>query len=85
MKFDQIQEEVPELDGLECNLQVVTHLPSSTGLSNMTPCHLGKIGQHHRTKYSKYDGLAILAWHDTMAYTASALSYMFENLDNRSF
>jgi len=34
-----------------------------------------------KNNYSKYDGFVILHGTDTMAFTASALSYMFENLD----
>uniref|UniRef100_A0A8B9S5K4 asparaginase n=1 Tax=Apteryx owenii TaxID=8824 RepID=A0A8B9S5K4_APTOW len=43
--------------------------------SNMTPEDWAKI-EH----YEKYDGFVILHGTDTMAYTASALSFMFENL-----
>lgn len=31
--------------------------------------------------YRKYDGFVIVHGTDTMAYTASALSFMFENLN----
>lgn len=80
MKFDQIQEEVPELDRLGYNLQVVTFSPPIDS-SNMTPVIWVKIATTIEKNYSKFDGFVILHGTDTMAYTASALSYMFENLD----
>ena len=80
VKFDQIQEEVPDLNRLEVNLQVVTFTPPIDS-SNMTPAIWVKIANTIERNYSKYDGFVILHGTDTMAYTASALSYMFENLD----
>jgi L-asparaginase len=80
VKFDQIQEEVPDLNRLGINLQVVTFTPPIDS-SNMTPAIWVKIANTIERNYSKYDGFVILHGTDTMAYTASALSYMFENLD----
>ena len=80
VKFDQIQEEVPDLNRLGYNLQVVTFNPPIDS-SNMTPAIWVKIANTIERNYSKYDGFVILHGTDTMAYTASALSYMFENLD----
>lgn len=80
MKFDQIQEEVPELNRLGYNLQVVTFNPPIDS-SNMTPATWVKIANTIARNYSKFDGFVILHGTDTMAYTASALSFMFENLD----
>ena len=80
MKFNQIQEEVPDLNRLGYNLQVVkfSHPIDS---SNMTSAIWVKIANTIERNYNKYDGFVILHGTDTMAYTASALSYMFENLD----
>lgn len=80
VKFDQIQEEVPDLNRLGYNLQVVTFTPPIDS-SNITPAIWIKIAHTIERNYSKYDGFVILHGTDTMAYTASALSYMFENLD----
>ena len=80
VKFDQIQEEVPDLHRLEINLHVVTFSPPIDS-SNITPAIWVKIANTIERNYSKYDGFVILHGTDTMAYTASALSYMFENLD----
>lgn len=80
VKFDQIQEEVPDLNRLEVDLHVVTFTPPIDS-SNMTPAIWVKIANTIERNYNKYDGFVILHGTDTMAYTASALSYMFENLD----
>ncbi len=49
--------------------------------SNMTVADWNEIGKLVADNYKKYDGFVILHGTDTMAYTASALSFMFENLD----
>ncbi|KAF4792557.1 60 kDa lysophospholipase [Turdus rufiventris] len=48
--------------------------------SNMTPDDWAKIAKKLEGHYEKYDGFVILHGTDTMAYTASALSFMCENL-----
>jgi len=48
--------------------------------SNVGPRHWKEMAKIVDTEYSKYDGFVILHGTDTMAYTASALSFMFENL-----
>jgi len=48
--------------------------------SDMTPADWQRIALDIQNNYDKYDGFVILHGTDTMAYTASALSFMFENL-----
>ncbi|XP_035023926.1 60 kDa lysophospholipase isoform X3 [Hippoglossus stenolepis] len=48
--------------------------------SNMTTDDWGKIGRDIEKNYENYDGFVILHGTDTMAYTASALSFMCEHL-----
>ncbi|XP_043118144.1 60 kDa lysophospholipase-like [Puntigrus tetrazona] len=48
--------------------------------SNMTPDNWSTIGKDIQKYYEQYDGFVILHGTDTMAYTASALSFMCENL-----
>ncbi|WP_367607612.1 asparaginase [Legionella sp. W05-934-2] len=48
--------------------------------SNMTVNEWNKIGEDIANNYDKYDGFVVLHGTDTMAYTASALSFMLENL-----
>ncbi|KAM4724089.1 60 kDa lysophospholipase [Anableps anableps] len=48
--------------------------------SNMTPDDWGRIGKDIEINYENFDGFVILHGTDTMAYTASALSFMCEHL-----
>ncbi|WP_343187959.1 asparaginase [Buchnera aphidicola (Periphyllus koelreuteriae)] len=48
--------------------------------SNMTPKDWKKIAYDIKKNYKKYDGFIILHGTDTMSYTASALSFILENL-----
>ncbi|MDE5571785.1 MAG: type I asparaginase, partial [Prevotella sp.] len=48
--------------------------------SDMSPDHWVDITRAIEENYDQYDGFVVLHGTDTMAYTASALSYMLENL-----
>ena len=48
--------------------------------SNMTPEFWASIASIIEDNYDDYDGFVVLHGTDTMAYTASALSFMFKNL-----
>ena len=48
--------------------------------SNMTPAFWASIASIIEERYNDYDGFVVLHGTDTMAYTASALSFMFKNL-----
>ena len=48
--------------------------------SDMSPSDWQHIAEDIKRQYHQYDGFVILHGTDTMAYTASALSFMFENL-----
>jgi L-asparaginase len=80
VKFDHILEEVPELHRFGYNIRSITFNPPIDS-SNMTPEIWVKIARAIQVNYNKFDGFVILHGTDTMSYTASALSYMFENLD----
>jgi L-asparaginase len=77
--FDNIKKNVPELNRLDYHLDVISFNPLIDS-SNMSPKDWKKIAELITTSYSDYDGFVILHGSDTMAYTASALAYMFENL-----
>lgn len=49
--------------------------------SNMTVSHWNRIAADIADEYDHFDGFVIFHGTDTMAYTASALSFMLENLD----
>lgn len=77
--FDKILKRIPELNQLECLLTVLS-FDEPIDSSNMVPdiwISLAKIiGEH----YDDYDGFVVIHGTDTMAYTASALSFLMENL-----
>lgn len=78
--FDQITENVPELKRLDCTLTVHSFNPPIDS-SNMTETIWIELAELIEQKYHQFDGFVILHGTDTMAYTASALSFMLENLD----
>lgn len=80
VKFEKIQEVVPELKKFNFILKSITFNPALDS-SNMNPLTWIKIAKTIERNYNHYDGFVVLHGTDTMAYTASALSYMFENLD----
>lgn len=80
MKFELIKDEIPELYKLGYHLDSITFNPPIDS-SNMTPAIWVKIVESIKNNYDTYDGFVILHGTDTMAYTASALSYMLEDLD----
>lgn len=48
--------------------------------ANMSPAHWQQIAEDIYDNYHNYDGFVVLHGTDTMAFTASALSFMFNNL-----
>ncbi len=48
--------------------------------SDMSPDRWTEIACHIRDNYDSFDGFVVLHGTDTMAYTASALSFMMENM-----
>lgn len=80
VRFDQIKEEVPELNKFNYQIKSITFSPALDS-SNITPHIWVKIARTIEKNYNQFDGFVVLHGTDTMAYTASALSYMFENLD----
>ena len=77
--FSAIYEEFPSLKRLNVNIDVLTIDPVIDS-SNVSPdnwiCLAGLI----RDNYARYDGFVVLHGTDTMSYTASAMSFMLENL-----
>ena len=78
--FDQILEEVPELKRFGFNLSTISFSPIIDS-SNLNPEVWVKLAQMIKENYNSYDGFVILHGTDTMAYSASALSFMLENLN----
>ena len=80
LDFDQILDEVPELKRFGFNLSTISFSPVIDS-SNLNPEVWIKLVKIIKEKYNNYDGFVILHGTDTMAYSASALSFMLENLD----
>lgn len=77
--FSQISNEVPELKKFKVEIDTITFDPVIDS-SNAKPELWIELAQMIHSNYEKYDGFVILHGTDTMAYTASALSFMMENL-----
>ena len=84
--FRHLLEHVPELQQLDAvvdNGQLTTDdgqpLPPIDS-SNMTPALWSNLAQCIASRYDDYDGFVVLHGTDTMAYTASAMSFLLENL-----
>jgi len=77
--FERIYKKIPELNHLECTIESIS-FDQPIDSSNMSPFHWKLIAQTIYDNYDKADGFVVLHGSDTMAYTASALSFMFENL-----
>lgn len=78
-KFDQLMEAVPGMKQLELETDVYC-FENLIDSSDMGPEGWVHIGKAIKENYRKYDGFVVLHGTDTMAYTASALSFMLENL-----
>jgi len=77
--FEHLTDQIPEIRKFNCRIESISFDPIIDS-SNMEPgvwVRLAKIIEAH---YEQYDGFVILHGSDTMAYTASALSFMLENL-----
>ena len=78
--FDHLMQNVPKVKMLDYHIDHYD-FPSPIDSSNMNPTHWAEIVTVIEKSYNNYDGFVVLHGTDTMAYTASALSYMLENLD----
>ena len=77
--FNQILEEVPELKKFGCRIDTLSFDPLIDS-SDVQPEFWIKLAAIIKSKYQEYDGFVVLHGTDTMSFTASALSFMFENL-----
>lgn len=77
--FDQLQENVPELKRFNYRISSYQFNPPIDS-SDMEPALWAKLVKIIHYNYDNFDGFVILHGTDTMAYTASALSFMLENL-----
>ncbi|SEA20554.1 asparaginase [Alkalimonas amylolytica] len=71
---------MPEFYRPEMPEFTIHEYPELIDSSNMTPAHWLQIAKDIQHNYQAYDGFVVLHGTDTMAYTASALSFLLENL-----
>ncbi len=77
--FGSLMQEVPELGKFGLDIDSLTFDPLIDS-SDIEPGMWRKLARTIRDNYSAYDGFVVLHGTDTMAYSASALSFMLENL-----
>lgn len=75
---DQILDNVPEVRGL-ADIDILDF--ANIDSTNIQPHHWGEISQVISDRYDDYDGFVLTHGTDTMAYTASALSFSLSNLN----
>ncbi len=77
--FNHLNGHIPELQRLKFHINTFVFDPLIDS-SDMSPAHWQKLVRIIEENYDEHDGFVILHGTDTMAYTASALSFMIENL-----
>ena len=77
--FSHLMDNVPKVKKLHYDIDNFQFEPPIDS-SNMDPSHWRDIALAIEERYDRYDGFVVLHGTDTMAFTASALSFMLENL-----
>ncbi len=77
--FDELLSHIPELKLLDCTIETVS-FENPIDSSNMRPEYWVQIAEIIKNRYDEFDGFVVLHGSDTMSYSASALSFMLENL-----
>lgn len=77
--FNNLKNDLPEIERLACELHFHS-FEQPIDSSNMTPQNWIELASLIETNYFQYDGFVILHGSDTLAYTASALSFLLEHL-----
>jgi L-asparaginase len=79
VNFDQLSQELPQLLKFGFGISSISFDPVLDS-SNINPDHWAKLAMIIFENYDLFDGFVVLHGTDTMAYSASALSFMFNNL-----
>src|SRR5690554_1447892 len=77
--FNELLNHIPEIKLLDCDISTIA-FSKPIDSSNMNPKYWIAIANIIEENYDKMDGFVVLHGSDTMSYTASALSFMLENL-----
>lgn len=78
--FKKLLQRIPELKQLDCIIETVS-FETPIDSSNMNAVEWVKIAAIVEENYNNFDGFVILHGSDTMSYSASALSFMLDNLE----
>lgn len=78
--FDNIYDQMPILKSFQYQIDFLSFDPLIDS-SNMKPSFWIRLAELIGSNYERYDGFVVLHGSDTMAYTASAISFMLENLN----
>lgn len=77
--FKTLTQQIPELNKFDIGLSSIA-FKNPIDSSNMHPVVWIELAKTIKDNYTKFDGFVILHGSDTMSFTASALSFMLENL-----
>ena len=77
--FSKLLQRIPELKLLDCEIETIS-FENPIDSSNMNPEKWVKLATIIEENYASFDGFVVLHGSDTMSYSASALSFMMENL-----
>jgi L-asparaginase len=77
--FNKLLQNIPELKQLDCNIDTIS-FEKPIDSSNMNPDKWVQIVTIIEENYNQFDGFVVLHGSDTMSYSASAVSFMLENL-----
>lgn len=77
--FKNLLNRIPELKLLDCEITTKS-FAKPIDSSNMNPEYWIQIAEIIESNYENFDGFVVLHGSDTMSYSASALSFMLENL-----
>jgi len=77
--FSKLLQRIPELKQLDCDIETIS-FENPIDSSNMNPEMWAKIATIIEDNYASFDGFVVLHGSDTMSYSASALSFMLDNL-----
>lgn len=77
--FKKLIKGIPEINLLDCNIETIS-FKNPIDSSNMKITDWQMMANLIEENYNNFDGFVVLHGSDTMSYSASALSFMFENL-----
>ena len=78
--LDTLSTQIPELITFDIDINAIS-IAQPIDSSNMSKEVWIQLAEIIEKEYNNYNGFVILHGSDTMAYTASALSFMLENLN----